>query len=77
MRTYTDILIDDLASVRPYILEQNDVQYNLNVTRCIVTWEGEEPQFVTDLNCIHRTHSEALTYYGNHANGWSEEGPAV
>ena len=71
--TYADILLTDLAEVRPEVRQKNGVRENLAGTRCIIKWDGDAHSCIDDLNCIHRTHAEALAYYGDPANGWSEE----
>jgi hypothetical protein len=73
MRTYADILLTDLESVRSEIKEKSDVRKNLAETRCIITWEGNAHQCIDDLNCIHRTHAEAQAYYNDPTNGWCLE----
>lgn len=70
---YTDILIADLGSVRSSIAETGQVKKNIADTRCIVSWSGDNPQFVTDLGCTVRNHSEALSYYRDPVNGWIED----
>ena len=75
MATYADILTTDLESVRSVILEQNIVRCNVIETRCVVKWAGDMPQELVDLGCTPRSHSEALSYYSNLANGWELERP--
>ena len=70
MTTYTDILLADLDSVRTEVREKGEVRKNLAETRCIIKWDGDAHQCIDELNCTHRTHSEALAYYNNPANGW-------
>ena len=71
--TYTDILLTDLESVRDEIRQKSEVRVNVAGDRCIIKWEGDAHQCINELDCVHRTHEEALEYYGNPVNGWCVE----
>jgi len=63
---YTDILTEDLSSVRADIIQKDEVRCNVIETRCIIKWEGETPASVLALGITSsdiRTEGEAKVYY--------------
>ena len=81
---YADILYVDYDSVKSCILEQEGLRYNLTGERIIIKWLMESPmspieQCIIDLigppvlGESYRTHTQALDYYDDPANGWCEE----
>jgi len=67
---YADILLSQLDSIRPFIIQNDDVRCNLSGTRCIIKWDGVTPQEIIDLGCTIRDKSQALSYYRDPLNGW-------
>jgi hypothetical protein len=70
MISYTDISDSELSNVRAYIIDKDEVRYNIAGDRCLVKFEGATPQILTDLGCTIRNKTEALAYYNLNPSSW-------
>lgn len=69
---YADVDINDLSLMYKYIKQRDDFRMKLDGTRAIIKWSGDAPQPVIDLGYTIRNQSEAILYYNNPTNGWTE-----